>query len=656
MNDMERRKFEDAVKDAFSGAEANPSESVWTNLELELEKADGDKMRRRIVFYKLLAAASIAFAMAVAGVGYYAMQSSAVGPGIAFNQPTPPATNDGVTNENTLREGYQTTDNENPASMNSDATVTGAYPKSDEATSEALKTGDVRDIDVLIAQAHTPEADHKRQAINGKESNGSTSVEGSNEAQLAYARGNTPSVEKSNGTADDANLVSLKDRTSNSASSNSLREGGDKASQLAYADKDRAALNGNNGNSEQGNASPVKSTSNATALTGDGAESTQLAHNESNKVSGAKEADGKITSGTLVKATPSVSKASNSESSIALNNVDKNSDNQIINHGSVINPSASAKTENTTVAFADRALPPFYKGKTPVLKFPDNTPDPGQLLLARLAAEEKAYAEEDKKDDKKRSERLWTAVGFAAGGFNSINSSVTPPQTFSSSLAASSNAADNSNVADKQAKASGVSYSFGVSLGAKLSNRWVLQGGVNYLTQSSNYTANTVVASDNFQSLKAESINSWGDVTQQSADASSRTGDKIAPTFPYAVNNSVRFMSVPLQAGYLVVNRKFGLQVNAGVSTDLFLQNTITPEGGSLDQTTQGRGEDSPYRSVNFSGLMGTEFSYKFGQRYRLALNPGLRYPLNSVYKSDLGIQSTPLTFDVGLRFRYIFH
>ncbi len=130
----------------------------------------------------------------------------------------------------------------------------------------------------------------------------------------------------------------------------------------------------------------------------------------------------------------------------------------------------------------------------------------------------------------------------------------------------------------------------------------------------------------------------------------------VAQTFPYNVNNNVRFVNVPLQAGYLVVNKKFGLQLNAGVSTDVFLQNTITPDGGGLSKTTQGSGDESPYRSLNFSGLMGTEFSYKLGDRYRLSLNPGLRYPFSSVYKSNTGVDSTPLTFDVGLRFRYIFH
>ena len=269
------------------------------------------------------------------------------------------------------------------------------------------------------------------------------------------------------------------------------------------------------------------------------------------------------------------------------------------------------------------------------------------LLLAKLADEEKKYAEEEKNQTKKKTENLWTSVGFAAGGVSANNPSVAPvPSNALYSM-------NSKSTASTQSKASGLSYSVGVSVGTKLANRWVLQGGINYLTQSYDYTANSVVVvNNNFEAPKAASIN--GFFSPQTLDASANTS--VAQTFPYNVNNNVRFVNVPLQAGYLVVNKKFGLQLNAGVSTDVFLQNTITPDGGGLTKTTQGSGDESPYRSLNFSGLMGTEFSYRLGDRYRLSLNPGFRYPFNSVYKSNTGVDSTPLTFDVGLRFRYIFH
>jgi hypothetical protein len=474
---MERRKFEDSFKQAFDEAEVNTSDNVWTGIELELEKAEGDKTKRRLLFYKLLAAASVTFALCVAGIGYYIIDSKTT-----------------ELNEQLAADAM--------IQQPTDASTT----TSDESSSSAI-------------------------SVQPKPGNEISTRE--------EARKNLPS---SGFTASSANESS---------------------------------------------------------------------------------------------GTPAVKENSSK------------SDNSIINGTSTIDESSTVASSDIDAKYAERGVPAFYEAKDPMLVIPKNEVDPGALLLARLAAEEQKYAQLDKKKKENATEKLWTSVGFAAGAFSSVNTGVSP------SSANNAIAYTTSTVPDKQAKASGVSYSVGVNVGTRLSKRWTIQGGVNYLTQSSDYTATNVVAEDNFQTLKAESINEL-DKLPQLADA--YASSKLAPTFPYSVNNNVKFFSVPVQAGYLLVNKKFGLQLNAGVSTDLFLANTITPEGGSLNVTTQGRGEDSPYRSVNFSGLMGTEFSYRFGTHYRVALNPGLRYPLNSVYKNDVGVQSTPLTFDVGLRFKYIFH
>jgi len=474
---MERRKFEDSFKQAFDGTEVDTSDNVWTGIELELEKAEGDKTKRRLLFYKMLAAASVTFALCVAGIGYYIVDNKT-------------------------------------AALNNQLAVDARIQQSADASN---RTSDESTTDATSGQQTLSNDISAREEV----------------------RKNLPS--------------------SGSAAGRTNKSVGIPAAKEYSSDSDNNAII----------------------------------------------------------AAPAFDERSNVASS-AINS-----------------------------KYDDRGVPSFYTAKDPILVIPKNEVDPGALLLAQMAAEEQKYAQLDKKEKENAAEKLWTSVGFAAGGFSSVNTGVSP------SAANNTIAFSNSSVPDKQAKASGVSYSVGVNVGTRLSKRWTIQGGVNYLTQSSDYTANNVVAEDNFTTLKAESINEL-DKLPQLADA--YASSKLTPTVPYSVNNNVKFFSVPVQAGYLLVNKKFGLQLNAGLSTDLFLENTITPESGDINVTTQGRGEDSPYRPVNFSGLMGTEFSYRFGSHYRIALNPGLRYPLNSVYKNDVGIQSTPLTFDVGLRFKYIFH
>jgi hypothetical protein len=306
--------------------------------------------------------------------------------------------------------------------------------------------------------------------------------------------------------------------------------------------------------------------------------------------------------------------------------------------------SSDNSDEGFTPIFAKRELPVLYTHKPVAVDFSaseESTGDEVALFLAKLDDRERELAMEDDRQRKNDvpGEKLWTSVGFSAGSFSSPNFDVSGSASPAPGIAATT------KVATNQAKASGTAYTMGVSFGARVSKRWVVQGGVNYMTQMSDYTTSVAVSSSTLSHFKPASLNEFRDNSQQ----------KFVPTAPYSVNNSLRFISLPLQAGYLVVDRKLGVQVSAGVSTDMFIQNTIDPEGETLGKTTEGRGADSPYRSLNFSGLVGTEVSYRFADRYRLSLNPGVRYPFNSIYKDEVGVESTPLTFDVGLRFRYIF-
>jgi hypothetical protein len=710
MNDMESRKFEDAFQDAFKEAEVSPSENVWTNIELDLEKAEGDKMKRRIFFYKLLAAASIAFAMSVAGVGYYILKDQQrFGGPLAIDQSQ---TKSSIERNAKTRTGEtigkeQVTENNTSGKVNTDQTrsstnssIDGTENSTNEnsqaATSSSAilkdnKVNDANPVDNSIASLNTRDGNTSSDAKNNKlnEQESITIKKGdqsSSSASTHQAKTNTVSSSEFNtqkvyNASDKANQNSIAKTEQKKTDPDKQRHTADNAGQTSIAST--AEKQSNAQHNAQATASIDKNAKGKNDIANSSSQQQQVASNNAGKNNSSVLNQHDQNSGVTEKqnaVAASDQKRNGSEGNDKTIYSDNSASQNVNSQGIAANTNSDASNnapaltndqKQTIASSADNKnavdINPFSRyynangefglvnnastlaANTGVKKLPSRMDKPADFdatklapqvdpllaMLAKLDAQEKSISEEQKKEEDNKTEKLWTSVGFAAGSFNTVNSSVSTSQSFAVN-----------NAATQQAKASGSSYTVGLSMGTRLSKRWVVQGGVNYMTQSSDYTSNAVGASSDFASFSAPSVNSM----------MSEADNRILSTAPYTINSSLQFVSIPLQAGYMVVNKRFGIQLNGGVSTDMFLQNTLTPESDNVSKTTQGSGSESPYRTFNFSGLVGTEFSYKFGQHYRLALNPGIRYPFNSIYKSDQPITAMPLTFDVGLRFRYIFH
>ncbi|UXE67342.1 MAG: outer membrane beta-barrel protein [Chryseotalea sp. WA131a] len=538
MKSSENRKFEEAWKKAFADAEGNVSDSVWNNIDSQLVRAESGEMKKRIVFYKWLAAASVVFALGVGGVFVY-------------------------------RNSFEDKDGSRQSSFaqaSEDKFEAGKGEEVDNGKLTIVKEqGEVGSRDAL-----GEDADIYRQ---GRQS----SIAAAKEDKLAVG-----SVEK----IDKAQLAVDK---------NKVGKVGDPDALVQVIDIHRQ-----NGQRMVGKGEAVENGKGMSKTDGE------------KKLGDEKFLTEQTTEASLAIVEEPLKEEAKSAEVKSMNELTGSSQTGV----TAIIPTENILKETDTVAFIESPI--------------------------KIAKVEELKSDEEKKVVKKVvEENWWAAVSGSAGSYDPNGGAAS-----SSSLLRNAPAGTFSPSASQNNTASlGTAYSYGVNFGKRITPRWVLISGVGFLSQSINYPSNQAV----FNASQAQAF---------SADASklsNSNGTTAAPINSYELNSINEFITVPLQAGYLIVNKKIGVQLNAGVASDIFVRNSLVDPTSRLSTNTQTAGENSTYRTFNWTGLVGTELSYRISNHYRISVIPGMRYSFNSILKPTVGGTITPLIWDVGFRFRYIF-
>lgn len=260
-------------------------------------------------------------------------------------------------------------------------------------------------------------------------------------------------------------------------------------------------------------------------------------------------------------------------------------------------------------------------------------------IVRKLPAMPASMMADSRKKKSIEKENLWAAVNASTGSFGS-----TAYQENAQSFLMTSQPSSFNNLvpASSKVKSKGSSHSVGVNIGTRLAERWVLQGGVSYLSQNLGYTSNFAALDAN--NSRTAIVSEYTEVKQNFA---------LSSTAPYDINSVSELVSIPVQAGYMFINRKFGLQLNSGLATDMFIRNTLTDKSGQLNSFSESAGTDSPYNTFSWTAIGGTELSYKIGSQYRISVTPGFRYALTPMLKSSTE-NASPFMWDMGFRFRYI--
>jgi hypothetical protein len=122
-------------------------------------------------------------------------------------------------------------------------------------------------------------------------------------------------------------------------------------------------------------------------------------------------------------------------------------------------------------------------------------------------------------------------------------------------------------------------------------------------------------------------------------------------TFVSDISQQFQYLEVPVQANYLLLDKKFTVGLTGGLSTNFLIGNkaSITENGIKLST-----GATSNLRDVIYAGSAGLELGYDLGKRMVLTVEPRVKQYLHSVSSNDL-VNVKPLQFGIFTGISYSF-
>jgi len=220
-----------------------------------------------------------------------------------------------------------------------------------------------------------------------------------------------------------------------------------------------------------------------------------------------------------------------------------------------------------------------------------------------------------------------------------------------------------------------VSYAGGVNLNYSPAKRLSIQSGI-YYSRMGMSVQNSYIATiggnvyvNDFPSMELAMNNSSGQIELGTEKANSilsnlgvsRESDFDAGTSVGITEEQViregdvlqhfEYLEVPMILRYRVVDRRVGLNLLGGLSTNFLIgSNVYFQENGKREYI----GTTADLKTVNYSGVMGVGLQYSISRNFHLNMEPTFRYYLNSINKTS-GISSHPysLGFFTGISYSF---
>ncbi|GEM_PF-2300051 len=261
------------------------------------------------------------------------------------------------------------------------------------------------------------------------------------------------------------------------------------------------------------------------------------------------------------------------------------------------------------------------------------------------------------KETKQKDETIFlTGLNFSAGVFSQNSGSLTNAESNTSPLFDQSpgsqlrvmspnlssgnnfNSAQNYDLQLSEEFAQSTAFSYGANFGVKVAKRFVLFSGLNYTKAFSNVnselgiTRNGIVLANSFYSLESGYYDGSAEI-----------------------RNEYEFLSVPVKAGYEIIDRKFNLTFFTGVSSEFLLENSISATGENIENAPLDRVNDV-YNNMYLNGTLSINAGYTFLEKYRIYVEPIYKRAITDFIKDDFNEDRTPSFKMMMFGLSYQFH
>lgn len=207
-----------------------------------------------------------------------------------------------------------------------------------------------------------------------------------------------------------------------------------------------------------------------------------------------------------------------------------------------------------------------------------------------------------------------------------------------------------------------VNFSYGVQVAYEVTNRLSIRSGVNNVNVG--YATGGVELASGPASFGLKTV----DYANPNRNVLSAFDKGTIPSVPTDPNNpygqlnlkstsgnaeirqSITYYEVPLEAKYVLVNRRFGVNMIGGFST-LFLGDSEISVNDTNFRSVLG--EANNLNDVSFSTNIGLGFDYKISEKFKFNIEPMFKYQLNPY--TDASVDFRPYYFGVysGLSFKF---